>query len=132
MKIILSLLFLFTSINLHAYTLDKNVSAYLSLVNKAELNVIKEDYQQAIRNYDAAFVLNTPFAQDLYNASICAIKEKAVQKAFIFCKLLANKGVGANFLKQQIYKPLNDQEGWKELMVRAEKVKAVWLKQIKN
>lgn len=98
--------------------------AYFYNVNHAELAIIKGQYKTAINYYETAFKEMKPLAQDLYNASICAVKVRSYKNALEYCKKLADKGVGKNFfLYKTTYKELRNAQSWPALINRAAKAK---------
>ncbi|RYE54502.1 MAG: hypothetical protein EOP48_12180 [Sphingobacteriales bacterium] len=98
---------------------------YNQKINNAESAIIDEQYSVAIKYYREAFVVKEkPFAKDLYNASLCAIKVNNVPLAFKFCKLLAQKGVGSGFFKAvPSYTKLPKNSEWNSVLKQAGKSK---------
>ena len=92
--------------------------AYNQLANKAELAITANNYSLALDYFNAAFeIKEKPFVQDIYNASICAIKENKLHEAAKLCRRLANAGVGGQFLSgNSIYQPLTTLKEWEELI----------------
>lgn len=101
------------------------VSFYNQLIDKAEMSLIGGNYKIALLCYDSAFaVKQNPFAQDLYNAGLCALAVKQHDKAFSLCFQLAAKGTGAAlFLKKAAYAPLKREKKWASLITYAIKAK---------
>lgn len=98
---------------------------YFNKVNQAELAIVKGQYKTALDYYRQAFkAKKKPLAQDLYNASICAIRGKSYKYALSYCRRLADKGVGKNFfLYKTTYKDLRGAKSWTAIIERAAKVK---------
>lgn len=98
--------------------------AYFNNVNQAELAIIKGQYKTAINYYETAFKEMKPLAQDLYNASVCAVKVRSYKQALAYCRQLAGKGVGKDFfLYKTTFEPLRNHNGWAALLEWATKVK---------
>ena len=95
--------------------------AYDSLVNQAELRIIDSDYQQALACYNRAFAsAERSFAQDLYNAGLCALQLNDNELAMKLCLALSEKGVGPGFFaKNSIYKNLKRHKDWDWLLTKA-------------
>lgn len=53
---------------------------YFYYANKAELSIVDSNYSQAIKFYDSSFKFLKPFAQDIYNLTIC------IEYLFLFVK----------------------------------------------
>jgi hypothetical protein len=103
-----------------------NPSQYNAYVNKAELAIVDQQQEQALRFYDSAFGYKTiPFAQDLYNASVCALKTNDIPKAFSLCRHIAAKGTGkAFFEKKPVFVPLcRYVKQWHKLLADADRIK---------
>lgn len=93
-------------------------SNYDSAVNKAELMIIDNRIDQALNLYNYAFKTNVkPFARDIYNAAVCAIKVGKTNLAFRYGRTLCSKGVGRPFFeKRAIFKPLHKYKQWRPLL----------------
>ncbi|MCX2429849.1 hypothetical protein [Pedobacter sp. GR22-10] len=103
-----------------------DLKKYGSLINQAELNIIEGKYVQALSIYDSAFSYYTssPFTQDLYNASLCALKTKRSDKAISLCRQLASKGVGIPFFRfNKAFLPLSKRKDWNSTMNYARTIK---------
>ncbi len=102
-----------------------NFKLYHALINKAELSIADGQYQQALKYYDSAFLgKKKPFALDLYNASVCAVKSNLSKQAVVYCQKLADKGVGGDFFKKnQIFTSLVSTKQWKPLLEKADQVR---------
>lgn len=93
---------------------------YPAQVSTAELAITRGDLRNALHHYRLAFASRTlPFAVDLYNASVCAIKSRDYTQAMQYCHMLAVKGVGDKFFGKSIYRPLQLQKGWESLLATA-------------
>ena len=66
---------------------------YYPLINKAELAILDENYQEALTFYDQAFAQNKPFAKDIHNAALCGMKleNKTIAKKYLI--KFAKKGL---------------------------------------
>jgi len=79
---------------------QKSVKEYYEKINKAELNIIKENYALSLSLYGQAFKLHDPFGIDILNAAIVAAKinnDNEVKNDF---NRLQSKGFDVNSLKQ--------------------------------
>ena len=66
-----SFLFLFL-ISFITFSQENSNSDYLLIRQKAELEIINENYEQALKYYNQAFeTVKNPFAVDLYHAVVC-------------------------------------------------------------
>lgn len=55
------------------YSLSNNVGKYWNFVHKAENEIVKEKYKEAVQFYDTAFTcLKLPFQKDIHNQIECA------------------------------------------------------------
>lgn len=108
-------------------TASAGAGFYEQLINKAELSLTAGNYPVALRYYDSAFATRPiPLAQDLYNASLCALAVKQHDKAFNFCQQLAAKGTGAAFfVKKTAYQPLKKDKRWATLITTATRAKTM-------
>lgn len=79
---------------------NKNVT-YLYKVYAAEEAIIEGDYNLALQQYQMAFELKKEkiFAQDIYNALICALAINEQQMAKQLLEQLTQTGVGEAFIK---------------------------------
>jgi len=70
------------------------------------------------------FRIKLPFATDLYNASVCALKAGKPEKALHYCLGLAEKGIGEEFfINKAIYRPLRHLKGWSTMLHTARTAK---------
>lgn len=79
--------------------LSKGYQNYVDLVNEAEINAIDGAYSHASTLYAAAFKRSAPFAKDLYNAAICALRSGRNDKARTYAVSLLEKGFDPAILK---------------------------------
>lgn len=95
---------------------------YNTLINEAELQIVDSSYSTALIYFDSAFAINQkPFARDLFNASIAAIKANRNKAAIRFCWQLAKKGVGKEFFSKYFeYSSLKNDAQWKDMLLTAE------------
>lgn len=109
-----------------AFAQSFDYRSYNQLVNKAELEITDNKFLEAFGNYNSAFrIKDKPFVQDLYNASICAVKANKVTEAMNLCKKLADAGVGGKFLnRKSIYAPLKKLDSWDEIVRQADSKRA--------
>lgn len=87
---------------------------YNSLINKAEVAICDSNYSAAFEHYREAFdLLEYPFAQDIYNASICSIMMRDFQNTLQLSKRLVLKGCELSFFHKSIYKEFReDKKMW--------------------
>lgn len=100
----LKLFFLTLNLLISSHILLANkVALYHNFVNKAELLICKSDLKNASLSYDSAFAAmpQQAFAQDIYNASVCAIKINNFDKAVSYCKELVVLGCDLNFFTKK-------------------------------
>lgn len=78
-----------------------NHKQYLLLTNEAELNIMKADYRQALKQYKIAFGYNPDgFGRDYYNAALCAVRIKNFKTAFEYLQNLTELGVEADYFEE--------------------------------
>lgn len=102
-----------------------DIKSYYSEINRAEMSITVNDYKNAIHQYDLAFKnKKQPFAQDIFNQTVCYIKMDNFKKAMNNCFILAEKGTGSEFFqKNKIFEPLKKQEKWQQLLNTADNKK---------
>ena len=78
------------------------------------MKIIDNDYQESLKLYYKAFkAVPRGFAQDFYNASMCAIKLKQYDIAFIMLDSLIAKGVKKSFFERaKALEPLKQLKQW--------------------
>jgi hypothetical protein len=105
-----------------AFCHEEHFETYNEQVTKAEMNIIDGDFKSAMQHYKLAFEQKeNPFASDLYNASVAAIKTGNYTQAFALCNRLATKGAGGVFFeKKTAFQPLKKQPAWEALIKTAE------------
>ena len=92
----------------------QNFNKYYNHINKAELNIINNNFKNAILNYDSAFTFSeSPFAKDIHNAIICSKKLKLQNKLNDYSMLmLKNKSLKPSYYKKhnrKFYKAKKDE-----------------------
>jgi hypothetical protein len=92
----------------------QNFNKYYNYINKAELNIINNNFKNAILNYDSAFTFSvSPFAKDIHNAIICSEKLKLQDKLNDYSMLmLKNKSLKPSYYKKhnrKFYKAKKDE-----------------------
>ncbi|MDD5569528.1 MAG: hypothetical protein PHD97_00055 [Bacteroidales bacterium] len=98
------LLFAYIIVNLFVIAIFSQNSDYTKVyypfTNKAELNIIENNYKKALRKYKKAFD-NAPhaFARDLYNATLCAIRVNKLDFAYKCMDSLISKGLNIDFFE---------------------------------
>jgi len=103
----------------------RSMLQYHQSINEAELSIVVKDYGQALKAFNKAFTYSdNPFAADLYNACVCAIKIGDNESAMKFCARLTTKGVGREFFEgKKIFEPLKEHPNWENLCKSAEESK---------
>jgi hypothetical protein len=82
--------------------MSSTLKKYYSCINSAELSIVDSNYIKAGKYYDSAFVQkSSPFAVDLYNASVCAAKLKQNETCYLLLTKLIDKGYKINCLPKQ-------------------------------
>lgn len=104
---------------------ESSSPSYAQKIYKAEGSILDSQYHQALTLYQDAFsAKSNPFAMDLYNAAVCAIKLNQTGTALSLCDRLAQKGVGRDFLKmQREFLPLKQFPDWQDLCKKADQRK---------
>lgn len=107
---------------------------YYQSVNVAELALAEGNYTKAMQQYDVAFAIQpVPLAQDLYNASLCAIRLNNPEKSLSFCLRLADKGVPPSFFaRKSCYSALSKSPHWATFLKEAEDKCAAFKERNKN
>jgi hypothetical protein len=102
---------------------NENVSEYYKLINSAELEIAAENPKGALGYYQEAFLKLPAFSTDIYNATVCALETSQHELALQYCKLLAQKGVGAAYFeKKAMFQVLRSQDEWKALLKNAQHI----------
>jgi hypothetical protein len=100
----------------------KDFSTYNFHINKAELAIIDNRYADALHSFDSALIFDSvSYAQDLFNASLCALKIGLHERSLWYCYKLAQRGVGIEFFDTKtIFGPLKSNHVlWDSLLVLA-------------
>lgn len=99
-------------------TLFNPVNNYYSIINAAEVTLIQGDYSAALKLYDSAFIVQPiPLGQDLYNASLCALRLRDIKKAKDLSLRLGDKGVGPEFfIKNRCYQNIQSDTCWRSFI----------------
>jgi hypothetical protein len=97
---------------------SKDFIAYNRYINKAELAIIDDKLIEAVSYFDSAMMIDSvSYAQDLYNASICALKTGKIETSLQYCYKLAARGVGEDFFKKkETYNSLTKHPDWNNLL----------------
>jgi hypothetical protein len=112
-KILFLLLFL-SCIFIQAFAQNsKNTNTeYYNLINSAENKITELEYQDALKIYNKAFKSDYTFAQDLYNASLCAMQVKDFDATLKFCEGLVKRGCTLKFFSTYKFKPFIESAQW--------------------
>lgn len=107
-----------------------NLLAYYNHITKAENFIINDQTDSALVYYDLAFKeKESPFAVDLNNAAILAIKNNNNALAISYCIELGGKGVGVSFFEKSVFSDLRYLKEWQKVLNTAnERTKAIDLK----
>ncbi|MBK7095564.1 MAG: hypothetical protein IPH57_11120 [Saprospiraceae bacterium] len=115
------LLFLFaSSFRLSSQLPDQSkvdsVKNYLENINKSELYICENNYNEAIKLYKNAFSFNySPFPEDIFNYILLNVYEKDYDEALFYSQYLVKLGAELKFFDQI---PLNELKsnvpGWKK------------------
>lgn len=113
-KTIYVLFTLFFVINIKAQGNPK----YNLIVNKAENLILDNNYNDALENYNK---LKSEFTyiygKDIYNAMICANKQKNWEQTFVWAKLFLSKSSVKEFFNQKKFEEFRKTEFWKKILV---------------
>lgn len=85
---------------------------YHVLINTAENKITAFEYQEALKVYQEAFKNDYTFAQDLYNASLCAIQVKDFDATLKFCEGLVKRGCTLKFFSTYKFKSFRESAKW--------------------
>lgn len=90
---------------------------YNTLVNRAENSILEKDYSLALIEYNnLSSEFNNLYGKDIYNALICANKEKNWEQVFLWAKLFLSKGAEINFFNQKKFEELKKTNHWKKIL----------------
>ncbi|WP_426276120.1 hypothetical protein ACN9MN_14735 [Chryseobacterium sp. S-02] len=90
---------------------------YNSLINSAENFILKDDYKSALQNYNNVKAdFNYIYGKDIYNALICANKEKNWEQTCFWSKLFLAKGVNKTFFNQKKFREFKKTKFWKKIL----------------
>jgi hypothetical protein len=111
----LFLILFLSCIFIHAFAQNnKNTHReYHNLINTAENKITEFEYQEALKIYHEAFKSDYTFAQDLYNASLCAMQVKDFGATLKFCESLVKRGCTFKFFTTYKFKPFRESSHWK-------------------
>lgn len=92
------------------------IQAYHPLIDKAELEIVEQDFADALQLYEKAFAaVPEPFAIDYYNAAISALLADEQKQVFDYLEKLALKGVSLEYLEaQDVFAELHETDEWKK------------------
>lgn len=116
MRVVLLLLlsFLLQISSSQLFAGEFQINEYYNLVYKAEASVLQKDYQHALEYYQKSRQLHfSPFAIDIYNATICAAKIKDYNALSDLSALLVLKGADIRFFNKHIFHSFKETTEWK-------------------
>lgn len=91
---------------------------YNAIVNKAENLILDNDCDSALENYNK---LRTEFSyiygKDIYNAMMCANKQKNWEQTSVWAKLFLSKTSVKEFFNQKRFEEFRKTEFWKKILV---------------
>lgn len=95
--------YLLLTLSLLSFELEaQSFADYLSHVNRAELLITEEAYDDALLSYDTAFThWESPFAIDVHNALQCAVLAGDMDRALAYGRALVLLGCDLNFFYAQ-------------------------------
>ena len=108
MKVVISILLLFVcSIAFSQKQMNEDLRKYYSHTNKAEINIIEKNYQQAMVEYEKAFASwGEPFAVDYYNAAVCGVFCDKFDKTKYYLEKVLTLGYSfSNVKKEKVFRP---------------------------
>jgi hypothetical protein len=113
-KISFSILFLSCIFNqVFAQNNNNTYTEYHVLINEAENKITALEYQEALKVYHEAFKSDYTFAQDLYNASLCAMQVKDFDATLKFCEGLVQRGCTLKFFSTYKFQLFRESAQWK-------------------
>ena len=125
-KITKLLLFLTFAVSANLYS--QNRIEYFYLRNKAEVQIVRSNYDSALVLYQKAFDMKGYIhSRDLFNAAICAAKtpQKNRDLGIKYLEMLSHNGVAKHTMYKSCFKPLRKGDLWK-------KTKKTFKRNIKN
>lgn len=113
-KISFSIFFLYCIFN-QAFAQNNNNThtEYHILINTAENKITELKYKEALEVYHEAFKNDYTFAQDLYNASLCAMQIKDFDATMKFCEGLVKRGCTLKFFSTYKFILFRESAQWK-------------------
>ncbi|WP_161889076.1 hypothetical protein [Pontibacter russatus] len=99
---------------------------YHPIINVAELNIVRGEYDEALTAYEQAFVsVPSAFARDYYNAAVSAVQLQDEEQAVGYLEQLVLKGVSLEYLeRQQVFDSLRMTKEWRKLERRYPKLRS--------
>ncbi len=90
----------------------QDIQKYQYFINKAELEITELNFGKALAFYDSAFFsIKFPFSVDIYNKSICSIKQGEYAESFLSIKQLIKLGVDSSLFNKRPFNLLKLQKG---------------------
>lgn len=94
------------------------IKAYHPLIHAAELQIVEQEFANALQLYKQAFAaVPEPFAIDYYNAAVSAMLAENQKQALSYLEKLALKGVSLEYIeKQEVFSPLQETKEWSKFL----------------
>lgn len=90
---------------------------YNLVVNKAENLILDNKCNEALENYNKLKnEFNYIYAKDIYNAMICANRQKNWEQTFVWAKLFLSKASVKEFFNQKKFEEFRKTKYWKKIL----------------
>lgn len=105
---------------------------YYPVINEAEVNILNQNYADALIAYKQAFAsVPSPFARDYFNAAVSALQVEDEKLAFDYLEKLALKGVSLKYLqKQEAFEDVQNAKRWKKFVKKYPKYRKKYKKAV--
>ncbi len=88
-------------------------SDYYPRIHFAEMAILSDDFDGALRSYQAAFkAVDGGLARDYHNAALCAVKSGQPAFALVFFEKMALAGVTMEHFKRPFFAAVHQTPGW--------------------
>jgi hypothetical protein len=97
----------------NAFAQNNRYVEYYKIINKAELKIVDSLYNEALKIYESAFkAVSFPYANDFYNAAVCAVLSEDFNKSLYYIDKLVAKGFELNNFEDSVFNPLKKDKKW--------------------